>query len=257
VRLHWNNAALRQWCASSGHQIFICTAEDSLSAKKSSKSAHIIPKDDNHNDKQLRTLPRTIEIAVGMKVMITENLETDLDITNGAQGHICGIALHQNEPPLDDNVVVHLKHLPMFVLVKLDRTRASPLPGLEDGVIPIEPREIGMKFTVQDNGEISHRAGYRRQYPFTAAYAFTDYRSQGRTLSHVIVDMARPPRSTLTLFNLYVALSRSSGRSTIQLLRDFDEDLLWQKHNAFLLAEDKRINDLDEETQTWWTGTNV
>ncbi|KAH9943738.1 hypothetical protein B0H21DRAFT_695357, partial [Amylocystis lapponica] len=54
-----------------------------------------------------------------------------------------------------------------------------------------------------------------------AAYAFTDYRSQGQTISFVIVDIASPPSgSDLTLFNVYVALSRSSGRHSIRLLRD-------------------------------------
>lgn len=41
-------------------------------------------------------------------------------------------------------------------------------------------------------------------------YAFMDYRSQGQTLPHVIINIASPPTGTLTLFNLYVALSRSS-----------------------------------------------
>ena len=35
----------------------------------------------------------------------------------------------------------------------------------------------------------------RRQFPITAAYAFTDYRSQGQTITYVLVDIAPPPRS--------------------------------------------------------------
>ena len=37
-----------------------------------------------------------------------------------------------------------------------------------------------------------------------AAYAFTDFRSQGQTINQVIIDIAPPPRGTLSLFNLYV-----------------------------------------------------
>ncbi|KAI5981217.1 hypothetical protein EDD15DRAFT_2184130 [Pisolithus albus] len=55
----------------------------------------------------------------------------------------------------------------------------------------------------------------------TPAYAFTDYRAQGQTLPCVVVDIATPPSGGLNLFNLYMALSRSAGRSTIRLLRDF------------------------------------
>ena len=113
-----------------------------------------------------------------------------------------------------------------------------------------------MKFTVDDGGKICQRSGYRHQYPITGAYALTDYRAQGQTLSHVIIDIARPPRGTLSLFNLYVALSRSSGRSTIRLLRDFDAKLLQQTHSAYLLAEDDRINRLDRETRDGWIRTH-
>ncbi|KAI0245278.1 hypothetical protein BJV78DRAFT_1139636, partial [Lactifluus subvellereus] len=48
----------------------------------------------------------------------------------------------------------------------------------------------------------------------TPAYTFTNYCSQGQTISHVIVDLASPPLGSLSLFNVYVALSRSSGQST-------------------------------------------
>ncbi|KAF8478323.1 hypothetical protein JB92DRAFT_2601607, partial [Gautieria morchelliformis] len=67
----------------------------------------------------------------------------------------------------------------------------------------------------------------------TAAYAFTDYRSQGQTLPCVIVDIATPPTGGLTPFNAYVALSRSSG-------------------SEFLRLEDERLEALDIETAAWW-----
>ncbi|KAI5984330.1 hypothetical protein EDD15DRAFT_2115244, partial [Pisolithus albus] len=57
----------------------------------------------------------------------------------------------------------------------------------------------------------------------TAAYAFTDYRSQGQTLDSVIVDIATPPSGGLNLFNLYVALSRND-----------------------------RLENENEKTRSWW-----
>jgi hypothetical protein len=47
----------------------------------------------------------------------------------------------------------------------------------------------------------------RMQYPITGAYAFTDYRSQGQTISYSLMDIGPPPHGTLSLFNLFVALS--------------------------------------------------
>jgi ATP-dependent exoDNAse (exonuclease V) alpha subunit len=86
----------------------------------------------------------------------------------------------------------------------------------------------------------------------TAAYAFTDYRSQGQTIPYVIVDIGSPPTGTLSLFNLYVALSRSSGRDSIRLLRDFKDELFRASHDPALTAEDERLETLDKITQEWY-----
>ena len=45
---------------------------------------------------------------------------------------------------------------------------------------------------------------YRRQFPVTSAYTFTDHRSQGQTIPAAAVDLVLPPRGgTLKLFSLY------------------------------------------------------
>src|SRR5271168_582011 len=65
---------------------------------------------------QAKDLPRTVEFAIGMKVMVTENIEIDLDLTNGARGEIVDIVLHPDEPPIGDEPVVHLKYMPTYRL---------------------------------------------------------------------------------------------------------------------------------------------
>jgi hypothetical protein len=54
------------------------------------------------------------------------------------------------------------------------------------------------------------------------------------------------------LSNLYVALSRSSGRETIQPLCDFEEDLFKQSHDTALMDEDDRLEELNQITERWW-----
>ncbi|KAJ7102899.1 hypothetical protein C8R44DRAFT_746870 [Mycena epipterygia] len=117
----------------------------------------------------MKDLPNVIEIAIGMKVMVTINIEADLDITNGAWGEIV-------EPPS----------------------------------------------------------------------------SQGQTIPYILVDIAASPTGGLSLFNLYVvALSRSSDRETIHLLRDFDDELFMKSHYPMLLAEDDGLKALNEQTERW------
>ena len=92
----------------------------------------------------------------------------------------------------------------------------------------------------------------RRQLPITTTYALTDYRAQGQTIPAVILDLAPPPTGKLSLFNLYVALSRSSGRETIQLLREFDKKALTSAHLPELTAEDDRLARMNETTASSW-----
>lgn len=137
-------------------------------------------------------------------------------MANGARGTIVDIVLSTVEEPSipEASSVVELKHLPLYILVKLDRTRVSQLEGLDEQVIPIQPRQQTLRILVQQkNGEPVLCSVWRQQYPFTLAYAFTDYRSQGQTIVPVIIDIATPPTASSNLFNTYVAPgSRSSGR---------------------------------------------
>ncbi|KAI6019201.1 hypothetical protein EDC04DRAFT_2576003 [Pisolithus marmoratus] len=66
--------------------------------------------------------------------------------------------------------------------------------------------------------------------PLTPAYAFTDYRSQGQTIKHAIIDIGMPPTGGLTPFNIYVALLLSSHPS----------------------KEDERLQKLDKGMKDFW-----
>ena len=85
--------------------------------------------------------------------------------------------------------------------MKLTRTRATPLKGLHDNFIPIEPAITTYRIKIQqDKGHTVQKTVRRRQFPMTAAYAFTGYRSQEQTLTYVVIDIALPATSTLGLF---------------------------------------------------------
>jgi hypothetical protein len=143
---------------------------------------------------------------------------------------------------------VELAFPPAYILVKMDRTKAIQLEGLEKDVLPLVPME--RTFAIVHEKEL--KTIRRRQLPVTPAYAFTDYRSQGQTISHSIIDIATPPSGGLTPFNVYVALSRGRGQDNIRLLRDFDEKLLVTHPCEHLRVEDERLLRLDADTEKWW-----
>jgi ATP-dependent exoDNAse (exonuclease V) alpha subunit len=158
---------------------------------------------------QMQDLPYKLEIAIRMMVMVTDNVETDLDITNGARGDVV-------------DIILRTSHL-----------------SITERLVPV-------------GGKMVRRTVLRRQYLITAAYACTDYRSQGQTIVPVVMDIATPPTGGLSLFNLYVALSRSAGWSTIRLLRDFDEKVFEKAHDRELMREDERLAELDRQTKVWY-----
>jgi hypothetical protein len=50
------------------------------------------------------------------EVLVTENVEIDLDMTNGAWGTIVDIVMHSDKPPLSDEPIVHLKYPPWSII---------------------------------------------------------------------------------------------------------------------------------------------
>ena len=83
----------------------------------------------------------------------------------------------------------------------------------------------------------------------TTGYVFTNYKSKGQTIKHVIIDIRKPPMGSLSPFSVYMALSRSRGRDTIRLLRGFDPKL-FQKHPSEALRSDmRRLQELNEGTK--------
>ena len=143
--------------------------------------------------------------------------------------------------------------MPPYILVKLTHTQVTPLEGLQDSVISIEPAITTYHIKVQQGkGHIMQKTGQWGQFPMTAVYAFTDYCSQGQTLPYVIVDITSPPTSTLSLFNQSVALSRSSGRVSIRLLHNFDYKIFRASHDPALVDEDKGLEKLDIERKSWY-----
>ena len=194
VRCEWNQYALRKHCMQNDQHLFIAPAEHRTAhrplnaSEKAAMHARSYDVKSNSND-----LPNLLELAIGMPVLITHNIRTDLDITNGTRGTITNIILHPMEAlPPQSSLIVELQHLPLFVLVKLEHTRAPPF-GSENNVIPICPLQSSLRLTLNENSKKVIRTISYKQFPITAAYTLTDYRAQGQSIPAVIIDLAPPP----------------------------------------------------------------
>ena len=87
-----------------------------------------------------------------------------------------------------------------------------------------------------------------RQYPICAGYAFANHKAQGQTLEHVLIDIGTTKKFPVTPFSAYVALSRSRGRDSVRLLRDFDDTIFTKHPSEDLRREDERLKILIKTT---------
>lgn len=98
-----------------------------------------------------------------------------------------------------------------------------PLGGLE--LCPVPPETMERTCVIDRFAPKKTKTVHRKQLPLTVADTFMDVGAQGQMLERVVVNIEKVPTGNITPFNSYAALSRSSGRSTIRLLRDFDDAL--------------------------------
>ncbi|KAI6116376.1 hypothetical protein F5141DRAFT_1045147 [Pisolithus sp. B1] len=134
VRQHWNEAVLCKHARLTGEVVLLYTVHDTINGAPLSieaRYAFALRTGGGELQSHCRKgdLPNTVELSVGMRVIVNQNVETDLDITNGMQGLIVDIVLHLEEPPPSPtHDIVRLKLMPAYILVKLCRTRTSQLP---------------------------------------------------------------------------------------------------------------------------------
>ncbi|KDN39958.1 hypothetical protein RSAG8_08407, partial [Rhizoctonia solani AG-8 WAC10335] len=263
VRQRWNELATYNHCRSNGHHLFLSPAYDTHKDKPLDSNAKALLRAQFFAGKSSDGTPvrgdpgglsDVVFVAVGMKVMVTYNVETELDVANGARGTV--VQIITGDPNTKDDTTDHLRQLdrpPICVLVKLWRTNINRLGELDEGVVPIVP--IRRQFTLKlPNKKVL--TIWREKLPLTPAYAFTDYRSQGQTIPYIIRDLATPPTGGLTPFNGYVTLSRSRTSETARLLRDFDNKLFTTPPQEHLVTEDKRLEELDVITENEQSSVN-
>ena len=89
-------------------------------------------------------------LSVGMKVMVTENIATSVNFTNGSCAVIVDVILDDrkgSKVPTMTSEGIHLLPLhypPRFIILHLDFSKLRPLPFLKEKEVPLFP--IARKF---------------------------------------------------------------------------------------------------------------
>ena len=137
-----------------------------------------------------------LRLCLGMPVMIRNNFATELCITRGQEGYVCGWQTtlgHKNQRVLDT----------LFVKLK-DPPKTIKFDDLPENVVPIPKTSTSIEVSLPNDTTIRI---VRSQVEVLLNFSMTDYASQGKTRPYNIVDL----NNLRTHQAYYTALSRSSS----------------------------------------------
>lgn len=175
-------------------------------------------------------LPYDLDLKVGIRYMVTTNIDIEDGLVNGACGILKHIEFDEENPTQPKTLFLDFNSDRVGV-----KTRREFKHNLGEAVnenwVPIQKvaREIQMakdtRFQV-----------YRTQFPLAAAEALTIHKSQGSTMESVCVNMERKLSREL----LYVALSRVTKLSNLYIIGTFKPPAK-PKEDDPTIAEIKRL----------------
>ncbi len=200
-------------------------------------------------DNKTHGLPGNCLLQLGGKVHLTTNIAVELGLTNGAEGVVEQIIFNDDQDLSSDasRSILSLKHMPKCVLVRFDNSKCS-LSGLPNNVVPITPVEMTFKFGRRVAGKFINWTIHRVQFPLVSSNCITSYKSQGKDISPIIVDLCPPNGLPIDSSFSYVLLSRCKSLQDLGILRAFPFEVLTAAPSKELLDEEKRLNIIAHET---------
>lgn len=229
IRDVWNLNAVKSFAARTGEAMEEYLATDSIEGKPTSgplKATLLdLPSSRVHCD-FLGKLP----LVKGMRVMILQNILTELGVVNGADGML--------EDVLFD--IVDGARVATAAFVRIPGSGIQ-MTGLPPDVVLILPQSESKSVDTK----AFKQSFTRSQLPILPVYAMTDYKSQGQSLKLVILDLAS---SGHRLESAYVMVSRATALDNLLLLRDFDISRICRRQNDSTYSETKRLESLEAES---------
>jgi ATP-dependent exoDNAse (exonuclease V) alpha subunit len=140
-------------------------------------------------DEEAEGLASELYISIGARVMLTQNLWTEMGLVNGALGIVRDISWLAGP--------VNPGDMPEFILVEFDQYSGPEFGDCGSNRIPV--------FLSTRQFDLNSIACARVQFPLRLAYALTVHKSQGLTLSQIVTDLSDKEH---TIGLSYVAVSR-------------------------------------------------
>ncbi|KAF5325769.1 hypothetical protein D9611_000667 [Ephemerocybe angulata] len=175
-----------------------------------------------------------LPLFIGMKVMVTDNIALGHGIVNGMEGAVTDIVYRCD---------ARKRRIAEVVYIEIPNCGLR-IPGLEPDVVPILPKSVTVPYNVCGASTTRASSFRRSQVPLVPSYAYTDYKSQGRSLSRAIIDLV-----TARGQGVYVMLSRVKTLDGLLILRWFTPTKIYQKMSPELKTELERLHQINEDTK--------
>ncbi|XP_026121918.1 uncharacterized protein LOC113104784, partial [Carassius auratus] len=180
--------------------------------ERNAKTGRMEEKDGHHFRVHNSCLEKSLELAIGARIMLIKNINVSDGLVNGVFGTIKEFCYDDNET------------FPSKIYIEFDNEQVGKearakhpclKPGLEKAT-PIEPEEE----------KVTNDGGVRRQYPIRLAWACTVHKVQGLTVDKAVVSM----KKIFAAGQAYVALSRVTSLDGL-IIEDFKENVIFAKDN--------------------------
>ena len=229
-------------------KVYVSRAKDYVGKKSNREEIppNVADKIKNWPNTSTRGLPRELKLFIGMPVMVTNNIATELGITNGTTGFVRSIHLKTGEVVSGDTGYHYFVEPPNYIIVELEDINMKPLDGLPLNYVPILPKRES--FQVSMPGKKKSVTVNRQHFPLVPLFSCTAHKSQGQTLKKAIVDLV--PRNGNTrgvgIEFSYVPLSRVKTLQDLVILRPFDGKILKRQVNEALLEMTKEMKERED-----------
>lgn len=159
--------------------------------------------------KDTQGLPTFIQLQTGVRYMVTTNIDVADGLFNGATGIMRFIEISHSGPQA---VWIEFDDASVGTVARSARKSIADMLRLPANYTPVERVKKVFQVTKKGQAQVS-----REQYPLVIAEGITIHKSQGQSMSTVVVQLSARMERTL----LYVALSRATSVSGLFLIGNF------------------------------------
>jgi hypothetical protein len=168
---------------------------------------------DKFEHRKTKGLPKSLRFVIGMRYMVTTNLDVDDGLFNGAVGKLKFLEISNQRLEavyleFDDSSVGGKARESRKLIIKHNK--------LPDTWTPIIKQKLTFRVT-RNKTQVC-----RQQFPLVEAEATTFHKSQGRSLNQVVIQTTTITRMRLSLQMLYVGLSRATTLNGLYIVGDLN-----------------------------------